>query len=363
MKYDSGTYEANMDLAMRIADVDGFKQRKREAKKRGKLLGLGITNYVESSIGAPKERAEITVKPQGRVGVVIGTQPSGQGHETSFAQVTADLLHLPVETVDIIVGDTDIVSVGGGSHSGRSMRHAGTVIAKTANDLIAKSKKIAATILDAPEDSVQFDDGRFSSPEQQPHVRFLRAGERSGAASAAGAQGRARRGSRQRDARSGVSEWLRDLRGRGRSRNRACRNRPLRRGGRRRPLHQPADRPWPDPRRHRAGRRPGDVGAMRDRRRRPASRCAGSFMDYGMPRSNTLPSFKAEIVEVLSPTNPLGIKAGGEGGTTPALAVMVSAIVDALREFGVRNIVMPATPFTVWQAIQDAKAAAARRTA
>jgi carbon-monoxide dehydrogenase large subunit len=83
---------------------------------------------------------------------------------------------------------------------------------------------------------------------------------------------------------------------------------------------------------------------------------AGSFMDYGMPRSNTLPSFKTEIVEVLSPTNPLGIKAGGEGGTTPALAVIISAIVDALRDYGVRDIAMPATPLTVWKAIQDAKA-------
>src|ERR1700757_4084159 len=83
---------------------------------------------------------------------------------------------------------------------------------------------------------------------------------------------------------------------------------------------------------------------------------SGSFMDYGMPRSNTLPSFATEIVEVLSPTNPFGIKAGGEGGTTPALAVIVSAIVDALRDFGVRDIAMPATPFVIWQAIQRAKA-------
>jgi carbon-monoxide dehydrogenase large subunit len=81
----------------------------------------------------------------------------------------------------------------------------------------------------------------------------------------------------------------------------------------------------------------------------------GSFMDYGMPRSTNLPSFKAEIVEVLSPTNPLGIKAGGEGGTTPALAVIVSAIVDALKDYGVHDIQMPATPYTIWQAIQDAK--------
>ena len=147
MVYDSGTYEANMDLAMRIADWDGFKARKKDAKKRGKLLGLGLANYVESSIGSPRERAEITVKPEGKVTVVIGTQPSGQGHETSFAQVAADLLALPVEIVQIVLGDTDIVSVGGGSHSGRSMRHAGTVITMASMDLIEKAKKITAIVL------------------------------------------------------------------------------------------------------------------------------------------------------------------------------------------------------------------------
>jgi carbon-monoxide dehydrogenase large subunit len=80
-------------------------------------------------------------------------------------------------------------------------------------------------------------------------------------------------------------------------------------------------------------------------------------MDYGMPRADTLPSFRTEIAEVLSPTNPLGIKAGGEGGTTAAPAVMISAILDALRDLGVRDLTMPATPFAVWQAIQAAKAA------
>src|SRR5947207_9047553 len=117
-----------MDRAREMADWKGFAQRKREAKKRGKFLGLGLANYVESSIGAPKEQARITVRPEGRVDVIIGTQASGQGHETSFAQVVSDLLHVPTETVQIIYGDTDVVKVGGGSHSGRSMRHAATVV-------------------------------------------------------------------------------------------------------------------------------------------------------------------------------------------------------------------------------------------
>src|SRR5690606_37650980 len=95
--YDSGEYERNMDRALELAGWDTFAERKREAASRGKLRGFGFANYVESSIGTPKERAEIELKPDGTVAVVIGTQPSGQGHETSFAQVVADMLEIPVE--------------------------------------------------------------------------------------------------------------------------------------------------------------------------------------------------------------------------------------------------------------------------
>src|SRR5439155_13166352 len=109
--YDSGEYAKNMDWAMEIADWQGFEQRRRDAKRRGKRLGLGLANYVESSIGAPNEQARITVRPDGHVDVVIGTQPSGQGHETSFAQVMSDLMRVPVECVRIIMGDTDVVKV------------------------------------------------------------------------------------------------------------------------------------------------------------------------------------------------------------------------------------------------------------
>src|SRR5258708_2527164 len=173
MHYDSGRYEENMDWAMDIADWKGFEQRRRAAAKRGRLLGRGLANYVESSIGAPNEQARITVRPEGRVDVVIGTQPSGQGHETSFAQVVSDLLAVPVESVKIIFGDTDVVKVGGGSHSGRSMRHAATVFSNAATELIRKAKRIAAAALDAPLSHVEFDDGRFSARETNRTFDFF----------------------------------------------------------------------------------------------------------------------------------------------------------------------------------------------
>ncbi|HJZ14898.1 MAG TPA: xanthine dehydrogenase family protein molybdopterin-binding subunit, partial [Stellaceae bacterium] len=162
-RYDSGTYEANMDLAMEIADWDGFMARRRAAEARGKLLGLGLANYVESSIGAPRERSEITITSEGRVKVVIGTGPSGQGHETSFGQVVGAVLMVPVEAIDVVTGDTDIVSLGGGSHSGRSMRHSATLFAKAAPELIANGKRVAARLLDASVEEVTFADGRFSA--------------------------------------------------------------------------------------------------------------------------------------------------------------------------------------------------------
>src|SRR5262249_5371598 len=148
-------------------------RRRREAKKRGMLLGLGLANYVESSIGAPNEQARITVRPEGHVDVIIGTQPSGQGHETSFAQVVSDLMRVPVECVRIIMGDTDVVKVGGGSHSGRSMRHAATVFSKAMPDLIARSKAIAGVILNTAQENVEFDDGRFSARGTNRTFDFL----------------------------------------------------------------------------------------------------------------------------------------------------------------------------------------------
>ncbi len=361
MLYDSGRYQENMDWAMDIAGWNGFPARRRAAKRRGKLLGLGLANYVESSIGAPREQARIKVQPQdqsgpARVDVVIGTQPAGQGHETSFAQVVSDLLRVPVESVNIILGDTDVVRAGGGTHSGRSMRHAATVFAKAAVDLIAKGKAIAAIVMGAAPDNVSFSDGRFVSRDTNRSFDFLELASE------------AAHHTLPEPLQDGIAVVTDNE------------------------MHEPV---FPngtavceleiDP----------DTGAMAITRYASiddVGRCinplivhgqthgaiaqgvgqavceqvyldpdsgqplTGSLMDYGMPHADMLPPFATGIAEVLSPTNPLGIKAGGEGGTTAAPAAVVSAILDALREAGVRDMPMPATPYAIWSAIQDAKA-------
>jgi carbon-monoxide dehydrogenase large subunit len=357
MLYDSGRYQENMDGAMAIADWKGFAARRREAKRRGRLTGLGLANYVESSIGAPKEQAQIKVRPEGRVDVVIGTQPSGQGHETSFAQVVSDLMHVPVEPVRIILGDTEVVKVGGGSHSGRSMRHAATVFSKAAADLIEKGKRIAAIALGAAPADVEFDDGRFSARETNRSFDFFELARETAQLALVD------------DLKGGLAVVTDNE------------------------MHDPV---FPngcaiceveiDP-------ETGDVALTRYASVDDVGRCinplivdgqthgaivqgvgqamwelirldpdsgqllSGSLMDYAMPRADMVPSFTTRIAEVLSPTNPLGIKAGGEGGTTAALAAIVSAIVDALREFAVRDVAMPTTPERIWRLIRDAKAA------
>jgi aerobic carbon-monoxide dehydrogenase large subunit len=361
MLYDSGRYEENMDWAMDIADWKGFAARRREAKKRGRFLGLGLANYVESSIGAPREQARIKVQPQNSSGpahvdVIIGTQPAGQGHETSFSQVISDLLHVPAESVRIILGDTDVVRAGGGTHSGRSMRHAATVFAKAAVALIARGKDIAAIVLGVAPEAITFDDGRFGARDTNRSFDFLElAGEAANHKLPEALQdGLAVVTDNEMhepvfpngtaiceveiDPDTGAMEIMRyasiDDVGR-------CINPLIVHGQTHGAIVQGVgqaicEQVYLDP----------DSGQP----------LTGSLMDYGMPHADMVPSFNVGIAEVLSPTNPLGIKAGGEGGTTAAPAAVTSAILDALRGTGVRDIAMPATPYAIWSAIQKARA-------
>ncbi|HEX4194763.1 MAG TPA: xanthine dehydrogenase family protein molybdopterin-binding subunit, partial [Stellaceae bacterium] len=159
--YDNGEYELGLDTALRLADYKGFAARKAESKKHGKLRGIGISNYIEGAGGAPRERAEVTVSPQGRVELVLGTMNSGQGHETSFPQLICEWLGVPFNTIDYVAHDTDRVSAGGGSHSGRSMRIASLAIGEATDAIIEKGKKIAAHIFEASPVDIQFSKGVF----------------------------------------------------------------------------------------------------------------------------------------------------------------------------------------------------------
>jgi len=354
MTYDSGDYHKSMDITLRLADWNGFEARALAARDKGLRLGRGFANYVESSIGAPHERVDMTISPEGRVEVVVGTQPTGQGHETSFAQVTADLLGTDPGAVDIVYGDTDIVATGGGSHSGRSMRHAGTAIYGAIEKLKVQAISLVADAWGVEAATVRYDDGHFTEQGGSRRLDwFALAGLAIERAADENSRGLSISHSHEMhtpvfpngcascevevDVETGFVRIVKyvavdDV---GRVIN------PLIVDGQ---THGSIatgvgqalwERCFIDP----------DSG-------QPLS---GSFMDYGIPHADELPSFITEFNEVPSPTNPLGVKSGGEGPTTAALAVVINAIVDALRDLGIEDIPMPATPYRVWQAIRDAQ--------
>src|SRR3954463_1662425 len=307
MVYDSGTYAANLDLALRLGDWDGFPARRDAALARGRRLGIGIAAYVESSIGSPTERAQVTVQPEGRVRAVIGTQASGQGHETSFAQVVCELLSVPGERVDIVYGDTDIVSGGGGSHSGRSMRHAATVFSIAARELVAKGERIASYLF---EDPATFRDGCFRAGDRSLGFLALAAAAEHAFLPKELQGGLAVIADHEMhdpvvpngcavcecevDLQTGAVALTRyaavDDVGR-------CVNPLIVHGQTHGGIAQGV------------GQAVCELFAVDAATGQPL---AGSFMDYCLPRADTLPHLTTEIVEVLSPTNPFGIKAGGE---------------------------------------------------
>ena len=357
--YDSGAYERAMSAALELGDWNGFPARREQARRRGRLRGIGMANYVEVTSGFPTERVEITVRPQGRVDAVIGTLSSGQGHETSFAQLLVEWLGVPFESVRLITGDTDVVSEGGGSHSGRSMRLASIVISKASEAVVAKGKEIAARVLEAAQADIEFRAGTFTVKGTDRSIGIFEV-----AAAALG---------------EGVPE---DLRGP----LAAAHTETVRVGGF--PYGCQVCEVEVDPETGvvevvrvaavddvgRAinplilhGQTHGGIAQgigqalLEECRYDPESGqlLSASFMDYAMPRADCFPKFETALSEVPSTTHPLGIRAGGEGGTTPALAAAVNAIVDALAELGVTHIEMPATPERVWCAIRAAQKAKA----
>ena len=347
--FDSGDFPAAMEAAITLGDWQGASARRPASAARGRLHGIGIANYLDLATGAPHERTEMTVLPERRIDVVIGTQDSGQGHETAFGQIVAELLGVPFEAVRLITGDTDIVSVGGGSHSGRSMRLGATILSQAADEIITKGRDIAANVLEAAATDIAYAEGRFTVVGTDRSVGLFdvagAAIEVAGGPLAAAAQIEMRKpafGSGchvcevEVDPETGEIEILRyaavdDV---GRAIN------PLlidgqTHGGVVQGLGQALmERCVYDP----------ESGQL----------LSASFMDYAIPRADDMPSFSTKLVEVPSPSNPLGVKPGSEGGTAVSPAVVANAIVDALAPLGVRHIELPATPERVLRAIRDA---------
>ena len=356
MVYDSGAYHRVMERVLEIADWQGFPARREAAKGRGKCRGIGVANYVDTATGAPREKAEVTVKPEGAVGgvveVVVGTVSQGQGHETSFAQLVTEWLGVPLDSVRLVTGDTDRVSVGGGAHSGRALRLASIVMLNSSSQIIEKGLRIASHVLEAAVEDIAFIEGRF---EVKGTDRAIGIFEAARAALERGDLPEELRGPLRGesdetvnlaafpygchvcevevDPETGTTEIVRysavdDC---GRAIN------PLIVHGQ---IH--------------GGIVQGVGQALWEQvvyQRDSGQLLTGSFMDYAMPKADWLPFFDTELSEVPSPTHPLGMRPAGEGGTTPALGVVINAVVDALSEFGVTHIEMPATPERVWRAI------------
>ena len=353
--YDSGDYKKSMDIALELIDWSNFSDREMKACSRGKLLGRGFANYVESSIGAPGERTDITVRPEGIVEIVIGTQPTGQGQETSFAQVAADFMGIDVDLVKIIIGDTDVVKSGGGSHSGRSMRQAGTVIYLGCQDLVDKARRIAAIILEVDSEEVEMLNGSFIVPRLAKTIGWFEIAK----------------ASRSLDLPDDLANGLTV------TRENEMDVAVFPNGCAACEVEVDPDTGEVTVERYVAvddvgrvinplivdGQTHGSIATGLGQAlfeqcvidSDSGQPITGSLMDYTLPRAHDLPMFSTAFNEVFSPTNPLGIKSGGEGPTTSALAVVINAIVNALRVYGVQDIEMPATPFRVWTAIREAQ--------
>lgn len=365
MNYDSGDYLASLKKAMEIADVKGFARRKRESARHGKLRGIGYSNYIEACGIAPSqavgslgagvglwESAEVRVNPTGSVEVLTGSHSHGQGHETTFAQLVADRLGIPMDSVSIVHGDTDKVQFGMGTYGSRSGAVGMSAIVKALEKVEAKAKKVAAFMMEAAEGDIEFKDGKFtvagtdkSAAWGEVALNAYIAHKFTGA-----------------ELEPGLKEGA---------------------------FYDPTNFTFPagchiceveiDPDTGKTavvgwtavddfgvvinpmiveGQVHGGIaqgvgqalleGVVYDEQGQLVS---GSFMDYAMPRAHDLPSFKVDTTETRCPSNPLGIRGCGEAGAIAAPAAVINAITDAI---GSEDIAMPATPNAVWHALQRA---------
>jgi carbon-monoxide dehydrogenase large subunit len=355
--YDCGEFERNMDLALQAADYAGFAGRRDASRAAGKLRGIGLANAIEQAAGPVPEYAEIRFNPSGTAIMMMGTKTHGQGHETSFKQILHEKLGIAPGDVQFIDGDTDRVAFGMGSNGSRSMVCGGGALTIAADKIIAKGKKIAAHLLEAAETDIEFADAKFSVAGTDRSVTLKQV------AIAAFQPARLPKGME-----AGLYENA---------------------------TYTPALNTFPNGSHVAEVEVDPDTGAvqlqsyvvvddvgtvinpltlhgqihggvaqglgqvlMEQVAYEPGSGqlLSASFMDYAMPRADSLCPIRIVSNPVPTAGNPLGVKGAGEAGCVGALPAVMIAVMNALATLGVRELDMPATSERVWRAIQAAAA-------
>ncbi|HYA06702.1 MAG TPA: xanthine dehydrogenase family protein molybdopterin-binding subunit [Xanthobacteraceae bacterium] len=355
MTYDSGDFAALTKQAFDLADGKGFARRKRESRKRGKLRGLGIGNFLEVTAPPSKELAGIAFNADGTVTLTTGTLDFGMGHATPFAQVLSEKLGIPFEKIALMQGDSDRLVMGGGSGGSKSLMHSGTAIVEAAAKVIDKGKQIASHLLEAAAADIEFSHGRFviagtdravstmelaqklreGLPLPADAPRSLDVTHVSEGPSAATFPNGCHVAEVEIDPETGMVEVV----------SYCCVNdfgnlvNPMIVEGQ---LH--------------GGVVQGISQALMEKTAYDSEGqlLTGSFMDYALARASDVPSFVLADHPAPTPTNPLGVKGCGEAGCAGALTSVTNAVVDALAERGIRHLDMPLTPFRIWAALHNA---------
>ncbi len=353
---DCGRFAANLDeMAQRLLR-DGFPVRRRAAAERGRLRGLGIACFLETSRGTPGERAEIRFEPDGRVALAIGTQSNGQGHETSFPQIAADLLGLPIAAFRFVQADTRVVESGNGHGGARSMHMGGTALYLAAQMVISKGRALAAHLLQADASEVSFGAGRFTVGGGERGIDLLALVEAArdpanlpdglspgldadayndsdvftfpNGCHAAEIEIDPETGTVTLERYAAIDDYGRLI------------NPMLTVGQVQGGLAQGIGQALLEHTVYEEG-----SGQL----------LSGSFMDYALPRADALPSLDVTLAELPTAVNPLGVKGAGQAGCIAAPQTIINAILDALSPLGIEHIDMPATPERVWRAIRSAR--------
>jgi carbon-monoxide dehydrogenase large subunit len=356
--YDSGQFEKTMDKALELADVAGFPARREASRRQGRLRGLAVVNAIERAAAPQPEFAEIRFDPSGGVTVLMGTKSQGQGHETTFKQVLHERLGLDPAAVRYIDGDTDRVAFGTGTMGSRSTVVGGSALWLAADKVIAKGKQIAAHLLEAAPADLVFGDGRFRVTGTDRSVTLTEV---------------ARAAFHPAQLPPGLEPGLYET-----------------------GTFVPKQDTWPNGCHVAEAEVDPETGAVAVARyvvvddvgtvvnpltlegqihggiaqgagqalmeqvvydRESGQLLTASFMEYAMPRADTLPDVIVGSNPDPTELNPLGAKGAGEAGTVGALPAVMNAVMDALTPVGVKHLDMPATPAGVWRALQEARAA------